>query len=230
MLPLPESLALVDDDPTFCEIHSQSLRACGVATTVFGSSNALLAHPQAYDFAFYLLDLTLPGIDGTFLIDVLRRRTQAGMVVVSGRTAPGTFQQVVEAGADMLLFKPALPAHVLAAVAAIHRRAAAQAPLAAPWRLDRRAGHLIAPDGAVVELSEIDRVVVECLLSAQGQPVTRDELARRLGRHREADSPDGLNAVVYRLRRRIQKMTPLPVPLQARPRVGYVFKAQLMVW
>lgn len=227
MLPLPASLALVDDDPTFCEIVLQALGACGVQTTVFGSSNALLAHPDAYSFKFYLLDLTLPGIDGSHLIDVLRRRTQVGLVVVSGRAAPGTFARVVESGADMLLSKPVPAEHLIATVQAVQRRVTAQGFQSAPWQLDRRAGQLIAPDGAMVELSEIDRVVMDCFVAALGQPVTREELSLRLGRHREADTPDGLNAVVYRLRRRIEKATPLPVPLHSRPRVGYVFKAQL---
>ena len=35
------------------------------------------------------------------------------------------------------------------------------------------------------------------------------------------------NAVVYRLKRRIEKATPAVVPLQAKSRVGYQFRAPL---
>jgi hypothetical protein len=33
---------------------------------------------------------------------------------------------------------------------------------------------------------------------------------------------------VYRLRRRIERATPLPVPLQTQARVGYVFRGELI--
>jgi two-component system, OmpR family, response regulator len=227
---LPASLAMVDDDPAFCEVIAQTLSAFGVQTTVFNSSNELLAHPDAYDFKFYLIDLMLPGIDGVALIDVLRRRTNVGVVVVTGRLAADTFKHVVDAGGDMYLAKPVQAEQVLAAVRAVQRRAVASGPAAAPWRLDRRARRLIAPDGAPVELSDIDFTVLQCLLEAQGEPVTREALCQRLGRHPDADTPDGLNAVVYRLRRRIERATPLQVPLHSKTRVGYVFKAQLTAY
>ena len=52
-------------------------------------------------------------------------------------------------------------------------------------------------------------------------------LRQRLGRTPDTDSADGLNATIYRLRRRIERATPALVPLQSRSRVGYVFRAPL---
>jgi len=70
--------------------------------------------------------------------------------------------------------------------------------------------------------------VLQCLLEARGETVTRDALRQRLGRVPSAQGDDGLNAIIYRLRRRIERATPLMVPLQSRSRVGYVFKAPLV--
>jgi two-component system, OmpR family, response regulator len=224
---LPKTLAVIDDDPEYREFLSQYLGDQGIAVTAFGSSNALLADEDAYAFEFYLVDLMLPGIQGLELIDVLRRRTAAGLVVISGRLAPDVFQQVVTAGADMYLAKPVQFEQVLAVVKAVRRRAVGAPRAQEPWRLDRRGRQLLAPDGACVDLSDIDLSVLSCLLEARGQPVTREALCERLGRKADGDSPDGLNAVVYRLRRRIERATPMAVPLQSKPRVGYVFKAEL---
>ena len=88
---LPQSLALIDDDREYTEFLSQYLKEHAIEVSVFHSSNALLAHDGAYNFDFYLVDQMLPGIDGLDLIDVLRRRTTAGVVVVSGRLAPDFF-------------------------------------------------------------------------------------------------------------------------------------------
>lgn len=223
---LPSTLALIDDDVEFTEFLSQYLRERGVAVDVFGDSNRFLAHTTPYDYDFYVVDLMLPGIDGIDLIKVLRLRSQAGVLVISGRLAPDVFAQVVDAGADMYLAKPVQFEQVALAIKAVQRRAAKSAPQASPWQLDRRAKQLIAPDGAIVDLSETDQRVLECFVEANGADVTRESLRQRLGQE-DHESSDGLNATIYRLRRRIEKATPVVVPLQSKSRVGYVFRAPL---
>jgi two-component system, OmpR family, response regulator len=226
---LPATLALVDDDPEFREFLAQHLRDQGVAVSAYADSNDLLASDGAYGHDFYLLDLGLPGVDGIELIKVLRKRTQAGVLVVSGRLGPDVFRQIVDAGADMYLVKPVQFEQVALAVRAVQRRAVQPAsPKDEAWRLNRAAAELQAPDGARVPLSDTDLQVLQCLLEARGETVTRDALRQRLGRVPSAQGDDGLNAIIYRLRRRIERATPLMVPLQSRSRVGYVFKAPLV--
>lgn len=225
----PRTLALVDDDRDYSVYLTQHLREQGIAVQVFGDSNQLLAHSEAYNFGFYLLDLMLPGVDGIELIKILRLRTNAGMVVVSGRLAPDVFASVVKAGADMYLAKPVRFEQVLLTVEAVHRRAGHSVPINASWKLDRRARDLVAPDGARVALSDTDLTVMDCLVEAQGGTVSRETLSARLGYAPNDSSTDALNATIFRLRRRIEKTTPLPVPLQAKSRVGYLFRATLTV-
>jgi DNA-binding response OmpR family regulator len=224
---LPRTLALVDDDREYTEFLSQYLRERGVEVHWFGDSNDLLADHDPYGYGFYLLDLMLPGIDGVDLIKVLRRRTDAGILVVSGRLAPDVFNQVITAGADMHLSKPVQFEQVALAINAVFRRMSANASASATWKLDRRAGQLVAPDGARVDLSTADLALVECFVEAQGDVVSRDVLRQRLGRAPEESETDGLNATIYRLRRRIERATPAVVPLQSKSRVGYVFRGPL---
>ena len=116
---LPKTLALIDDDAEYVEFLSHDLQQRGVAVDVFGDSNDLLAHVNPYAYAFYVVDLMLPGIDGIDLIKVLRRRSSAGILVVSGRLAPDVFEQAIGAGADMYLAKPANFEQVALAVEAV---------------------------------------------------------------------------------------------------------------
>ena len=224
----PLHLALVDDDAEYTEFLSQYLREKGLAVDVFADSHDLMALDDPYRYDFYVVDLMLPGIDGVNLIKLLRRRTNAGVLVVSGRLAADVFREVVTAGADMYLVKPVQFEQVEIAIEAVQRRAAP--PGAAPeaaWTLDRRAGQLVAPDGARVELSDADRALMDSFVEANGEVVTREALRRALGKPDDDESGDGLNATIYRLRRRIEKATPSVVPLQSRSRVGYVFRAPL---
>jgi DNA-binding response OmpR family regulator len=221
------SIALVDDDPEYTEYLAQYLRSEGARVDVFPDSNDLLTHHDPYGKDFYVVDLMLPGVDGAELIKVLRRRTDAGLLVVSGRLAPDVFRQAITAGADMYLAKPVQFEQVALAIQAVQRRIEASNTAQTVWRLDPRARQLIAPDGARVDLSEADLALLECFLDADGAVVERDTLRQRLGRNPSADQVDGLNATIYRLRRRIERATPALVPVQARSRVGYVFKAPL---
>ena len=168
----------------------------------------------------------LPGVDGVELIRILRRRTQAGLLVVSGRLAPDVFSSVVDAGADMHPAKPASFDQVVVAIRAVHRRVTSQRQLRAngcstPGRLAdrarRRAHRSLRPRPAVMER----------FVQAEGQAVTRESLCHHLGRPVSEEPDNTLSAITDRLRRRIERATASPVPLQALSRVGYVFRGPL---
>lgn len=225
--PLPATLALVDDDPEYSEYLAQHLEALGVDVHHFADSNDLLTCEMPFDYGFYLLDLMLPGVDGVDLIGLLRRRTQAGVVVVSGRATPDVFARVIDAGADMYLAKPVSFEQVVVAIRGVFRRVAA--PVSRAWTLEPADSRLLAPDGNVIILSDSDLALMQCFVQAQGQTVTRDALCRSLGHADSTEAENLLSATVYRLRRRIERATPLPVPLHTQARVGYVFKGPLVV-
>jgi DNA-binding response OmpR family regulator len=227
---LPRTLALVDDDQEYTEFLAQYLREQGVEVDVFHDSNDLLVADHPYGYEFYVVDLMLPGVNGVKLIQMLRRRTNVGILVVSGRLDPGVFKEVIQASADMYLAKPVQFEQVALAIAAVQRRAAgaAASPVAPAWRLDRRAGRLLAPGDVSIDLSPTDLAVLECFVEADGAVVSREKLLQHLGRdHPPEAGGDGLNAAIFRLRRRIERATPAVVPLQSRSRVGYVFRAPL---
>jgi two-component system, OmpR family, response regulator len=224
---LPTKLALIDDDPEYADILSGYLRDRGIHVDVFPDSNDMLARDDSFEYDFYVVDLMLPGADGVELIKVIRRRSDAGLLVVSGRLAPDVFQQVITAGADMFLAKPVQCEQIELGIKAVSRRIGNPNSRQSTWLLDRTARHLVAPDGARVLLNDTDLALAECFLEARGDVVARETLRHRLGQDTGPDGTDSLNATIYRLRRRIERATPSLVPLQAKSRVGYVFRAPL---
>ena len=225
---LPVTLALVDDDTEYCEFLAQHLRTQGVEVHAYSDSSDLLADIAPYRFDFYVLDLMLPGVDGAELIRILRKRTQAGVLIVSGRLGPEVFAEVINAGADMYLTKPVTFEQVELAARAAHRRIMTTAKTATAWKLEKSRSILTAPDGQTVELSPTDLILMECFLKADGAVVTRDQIRETLGNTSAADSDNSLHATIYRLRRRIERVTPLAVPLQSQQKVGYQFRAPLI--
>ena len=224
---LPPTLAVVDDDRDHASYLSQHLQQRGVAVTVFHDSDEFLTSPVAFDFDFYVIDLMLPGVDGVDLIRLIRRRGNAGIVVVSGRMDADVFESVMRTGADMHLMKPVRMEQVTLAIEAVQRRIEAGRAQAGAWRLDRKARQLIAPEGTRIDLSDNNLAVIECFVAAQGAVVTQAVLCERLGRDPGQEADNLLHAAIYRLRRRVERATPASVPLQSEPRVGYVFKGTL---
>ena len=222
---LPNSLALVDDDADFSVYLAEYLGRLGLSVRCFADSDDLLTSPHAFGYDFYVLDLMLPGIDGLDLLRLLRRRTNAGILVVSGKLGGDVFGHVIEAGADMLLVKPATFDQILMGIRAIYRRSGRNGAQQDVWQLDAEAATLRAPDGVMIELSPTDVQVMELLLARGGETVSRDEMAQALGL--DPEDPNALHATIYRLRRRIERATPALVPLQSRSRQGYLFKAEL---
>lgn len=227
---LPQTLVLVDDDPQFVQCLSVYLRKHGVDVRVFANNSDLLADRAAYDFEFYVLALSLPGVDSIELLRILRRRTQAGVLVLSARSEPDVFEEAVAAGADMYLAKPAQPEQVGLAIKAVHRRLVSCPQQPSLWQLDLRASTLITPCGVRIDLSITDLAVMRCFLEANGEVVSREVLKQCLEQGAHETSNNALNATIYRLRRRIEQASPLKVPLQSQSRVGYIFQAPLTEW
>jgi two-component system, OmpR family, response regulator len=224
---LPATLAIIDDDLEYADYLAQLMRQQGVAVTAFADSDEFLTSASPFDFAFYVVDLMLPGVDGLDLVRLIRRKGPAGIVVVSGRVGGEVFDAVLRAGADMYLMKPVRVEQVALAVEAVQRRVAASLEQASVWRLERGSRTLVAPEGTRIELSEGDFAVMECFAAAEGATVTRATLCERLGRDPATEADNLLHAAIYRLRRRIERATPSAVPLQAEPKVGYLFKGKL---
>jgi DNA-binding response OmpR family regulator len=229
---LPGHITIVEDDSDFRHHLGQHLRALGARVAEFADSNELLAADAPYDSDFYLLDLILTGVAGEDLIRVLRRRSQAGIVVVSGKVAPDVFETVLDAGADMYLAKPVSLEQITLAVKAVHRRAAAVSRSAGAervWLLDPRQRQLTSPEGVTVALGDTDVALLACFPEVGGAAVSHAEINSRLGRPQREAPDNSLHAMIYRLRRRIEKVTGGVLPLQAQSRVGYVFKAPIRI-
>ena len=225
---LPATLTIVDDDADYREYLGEHLRQHGIRVRTFADSNRLLADADPFGDAFYILDLMLPGVGGEELIRILRLRSDAGVLVVTGKAEAGVFENVLTAGADMHVSKPVSLEQITLAIEAVWRRIVRQrTETQRAWTLDADRHRLTSPEGDLIELGDNDVTILSCFPAAAGGVVSRETLCERLGRPVLDTSDNGLHAMIYRLRRRIEKVTGSVVPLQSQSRVGYVFKAPI---
>lgn len=225
----PTNVAIVDSDEANLEVIERDLVGFGFNASSFRCTEDLLTAPTPFDFQQYVIELDLPGIGGLALIKTLRRRTTAGVLVLTTDPSPETFVDAMEAGADMLLLKPADSRQVIAALRAIGRRAQGQSDSAGTWLLDLHMQTLRTPKGAVVDLSSTDCVVMQCLAQANEQPVSKNDLNRHIGRTPTDEFDNGLHATIYRLRKKIERTCGEVAPIHTVAGVGYVFKGPVKI-
>ena len=230
---VPERLAIVDDDSEFNEFLSSFLRFRGAFVASFRDGATFLRQTANESFDAYVIDLTLPGIDGVDVVSVVRaRHPRASILVATGRVGPDSFNSCMAAGADLILFKPVRFDQVVFAMQAIARRASAFAEPAAtaataPWSLDVAAAMLATPAGVRVKVSPAESDMLVALAASPGTTLSRTELARAAGMLEEGQR--NVDAAVHRMRKRIETATGEAAPVRSVHRVGYVLSLPLNV-
>lgn len=113
---MPRAL-IVDDDRQILQGLSIRLRAKGFQVETACDGPAAIAMAVATQPEIVLLDLGLPFVDGFTVLDHIRTRCPATMViVVTGRPASAVKERVLKAGAFRFFQKPAINEELLSAI------------------------------------------------------------------------------------------------------------------
>lgn len=199
-------LLLVEDSPRLAGLIRDGLQDQGFAVdwcgTIAGAEGALQIN--AYDLV--LLDLGLPDGDGLELLRSIRRRKDATPILVL--TARGGLDDRVsglDAGADDYLVKPFQIPELAARCRALMRRpgAALGTILACGNVILDTAGRSIAIATTPVEAPPREVDLLEHLLRRSGHVVAKAALENSLYAMDAEVTPNALEAVVSRLRKRL---------------------------
>jgi two-component system OmpR family response regulator len=192
----------------------------------FDDGDRFLLSSAPFGFDLYLVLPRQSGVPALDLIRILRRRAPGAAVLALADAWPASLAPWLDAGADMVLPASVQAAELQAAIAALLRRLQPAAG-GGPWRLLESDSALVLPDGARLALSEAERTLLACLADAPQHRAERAALLERLWGPAAAPMHNALQALVYRLRRRIDRAWPAGAPLHAVSRVGYEFRAPL---
>ncbi|MFM6853867.1 MAG: response regulator [Sphingopyxis sp.] len=103
-------ILFIEDDPMNRRVVRDMLDVAGLPLAEADGGEAGIDRLTNEEFDILLLDLRMPGMSGFDVMKHLRSRDDAlrtlPIIVVTADTAPGLEDECLDAGADVVLFKP----------------------------------------------------------------------------------------------------------------------------
>jgi heavy metal response regulator len=116
-------ILIVEDEKKVADIVARGLKAERYAVDVAHDGQGGWVMADAYDYDLAILDLMLPGMSGTELLEKIRRKNaQIPILILTARDSMDDKVKNFEAGADDYLTKPFAFAELLVRVKALLRR------------------------------------------------------------------------------------------------------------
>lgn len=227
-------ILIVEDEPhlrqdlgDFLELHG--FEVTGVSTARDLRSALTDASPPAV----IVLDVGLPDGNGFDLTREIRQSHDCGIILLTAFGDSADRVRGFDSGADIYLVKHSPLREIEAAIRSLLRRTG-NLPMTADsdkgrWTLDTANWAMIAPGGQVLKLTATEFAFLNLLCKRQGEVCPRDELVRVLARPGGHFDNRHLDAIVSRLRRKLERTTNLPSAIKVVYGVGYTFTADIAV-
>lgn len=208
----------IDDDANLQLVVGSYLEEDGYTVLQAEDSKTALAQASKSDLDVILLDLVLPDIEGMQLIPQLQAKTNAGIIIVSGKN--DTTEKIVclEMGADDYITKPFEMRELSARIKAIMRRSASKIVSNEQdkvedekitfndyWCLDRAQFQLFNAANESADLTTGEFKLLEALLLSPNRALSREHLFE-LTRDGEFDAYDrAIDIQIGRLRKKLSE-------------------------
>ncbi|MGQ0573553.1 MAG: response regulator transcription factor [Pseudonocardia sp.] len=199
----------------------------GLAGAGFGATGRADGRSLEQDLAAFrpdlvVLDVMLPGRDGFALLDVVRRHSDAGVVMLTARDGVDDRLRGLHGGADDYVVKPFALAELLARVTAVLRRMGRTPSAVAVGDLlvDAAAGTVLRA-GTPVELTATELRLLDYLAAQRGRVVSKGQILTRVWGYTDYD-PNLVEVHISALRRKLGE----PRLLHTVRGLGYVLRAE----
>lgn len=185
---MPETIAVVDDDPDILELVSLHLQKNRYQVREFADASGFLGYLKNANPNLVILDLMLPDGDGFEICKFMKkddRFASIPLIMLTARADETDKVLGLELGADDYVTKPFSPKELVARVKAVLRRT--EAPREAAERLSVSGILTIDPsrfevmaEGARVDLTSTEFRILHLLARNQGRVLSREKILDHL--------------------------------------------------
>jgi two-component system, OmpR family, response regulator QseB len=217
-------ILLVEDNPRLAELIAEGLTSAGNVTDTATTLLEAQDHLCGFDYDLIILDIRLPDGSGRELLRSIRCQGRCTPVLVATAVTDTPHRvATLDEGADDYLGKPFEMNELVARVRAILRRPRQMTQTTLTLAnlaldLERQS---VEVDGLAIEFSRRELNALAILLRSGGSLVSRRRFEQALYSSDDEVTPNALEAVVSRLRKRLD-LAGAAVSITAMRGIGYV--------
>jgi DNA-binding response OmpR family regulator len=231
-----QHVLVVDDDAGVRAVLRDCLEMEGFSVSEASDSAGMRSQLKSRRVDLMTLDLMLGGENGLTLARDIRTEQDVPIVMISGKS--DTIDRVVglELGADDYIAKPFHPREVVARIRAVLRRKTTPQPPAvaaseklafAGFLLDVAARELSSPEKGRLLLTTAEFNLLELLARRPHRVLSRDAIMDLLKGHDWSPLDRSIDALVSRLRKKVESNPDSPRLIKTVRGVGYVLTADV---
>ena len=207
-----QPILVVDDDVELCELIAEYLAPYGFEVIAVHNGMRGVELALSGEFPLVVLDLMLPGIEGSEVLRRIRFKSNIPVIVLSARGEDSDRIRELETGADDYLPKPFNPRELAARIHAVLRRASGRrAEIARPAPrlvilgdvLLDAAARVVRCGVREVDCTSVEFDLLEVFLKTPGRVILREELSRTVLRRELGPTDRSIDVHVSNLRKKL---------------------------
>lgn len=231
-----QTILIVDDEPEVRTLLRTGLESEGFSVLEAADGAQAVALVERIPIGLVTLDLKLGGEDGLKVARELRAKRNVPIIMITGKGDAIDRVVGLELGADDYIPKPFLMREVIARIRAVLRRymgsAGHEAAPAEPdserygfdgWKVDLLRREVRDPAGELRDLTTAEFNLLTLFLQKPGRVLSRDEIMDILKGHDWTPMDRSIDALVARLRKKLEPESERPTLVKTVRGVGYAF-------
>src|SRR5262245_28079011 len=220
-----QHVLVVDDEAQIRQFVRAGMELGGYRVTEAANGSDALKEITLHPIDLVILDLALPDIDGSELLERIRGWSGVPVIILSVRAGETEKVKLLELGADDYVVKPFFMSELLARTKVVLRRQAERKDGESALKLDRLvidfAARTVELDGKRLNLTPKEYRLLQVLAQHPGKVITHQNLLKAVWGQAHVRSAQYLRVCVRQLRLKIEGHPTRPQILLPELGVGY---------
>lgn len=221
-------ILIIEDETKIAAVLRDYLKNAGYRVSCMDRGDTVVAFVKKESPSLILLDIMLPGMDGTEVCREIRKFSTVPVIMITAKVEEIDRLIGLEIGADDYICKPFSPREVVARVKAVLRRSSPQVSgkilIFGQIRLDEDL-HQTSINDTVLELTPSEYKLLNVMIRHPGRVFSRNELINRVQGYEFEGYERTIDSHIKNLRKKIAELLPEQEIVKSVYGVGYQLAA-----
>jgi len=218
---------MIEDDTDIAHLLGLVLQEHDMSVTNFECPELGISALNVHSYDLVILDLSLPGIDGTEVCKIIREKFSIPIIISTARSDIKDKMICYNFGADDYIPKPYDPEELILRIHALLKRTNTT-NLSLPketkkkFRVDKERLE-IYKENILIDFTQAQYHILSYLIEKSGFPISREEILLNVESVKYESSMKSIDVLIGRIRQKIEENPKSPKYLVSIRGVGYKF-------